>query len=146
MLPRGFEKLDVFAAEVKSEVDKSHDGSEPEGEEEKADYPLTGSFLVSGGYDGVVKVWSADDWQQVKSMTSDAAGKVMSVDVSAGESARALCPFLRRLRADPASCTLQMLALSLAPSIVGRSSCGLRPMSIWSREGGRRRTKSAGGQ
>lgn len=43
---------------------------------------MSGSFLVSGGYDGMMKVWSADDWQLVKSLTSDASGKVMSVDVS----------------------------------------------------------------
>lgn len=65
------------------------DGAEGE---EKPDYPISGSFLVSGGYDGMVKVWSADDWQQVKSMTSDQSGKVMSVDVSAGELQFSLSP------------------------------------------------------
>lgn len=68
-------------------MDKSHDADASmavEGEE-KPDYPISGSFLVSGGYDGMVKVWSADDWQQVKRMTSDQSGKIMSVDVSSGE-------------------------------------------------------------
>ncbi|ORY92472.1 WD40-repeat-containing domain protein [Leucosporidium creatinivorum] len=81
-LPRGFASLDVFA-ESKGEADKSHDADMVVDGEEKPDYPISGSFLVSGGYDGMVKIWSADDWQQVKSMTSDQSGKVMSVDVSA---------------------------------------------------------------
>ena len=50
------------------------------------DVPLSGSFLVTSGYDGYVRIWSADDWQLIKSMTSDAGGKVMSVDVSSGTS------------------------------------------------------------
>lgn len=76
-VPRGFAKLPVFADDVRDPIEK--DG-------EKVDMPLTGSFLVTSGYDGLIKVWSADDWQLIKSMTSDAAGKVMSVDVSPGES------------------------------------------------------------
>ncbi|CAE6484351.1 unnamed protein product [Rhizoctonia solani] len=43
--------------------------------------PVPGLFLVSSGYDGMVKVWSADDWQLVKAMSAD-AGKVMSADIS----------------------------------------------------------------
>ncbi|KAF8738935.1 pre-mRNA processing factor 4 (PRP4) like, partial [Rhizoctonia solani] len=43
--------------------------------------PIPGLFLVSSGYDGMVKVWSADDWQLVKAMSAD-AGKVMSADIS----------------------------------------------------------------
>ncbi|KAK4702268.1 U4/U6 small nuclear ribonucleoprotein PRP4, partial [Phenoliferia sp. Uapishka_3] len=72
-VPFGLSKLPAFADDVRDPIEK--DG-------EKADVPLSGSFLVTGGYDGMVKVWSADDWQLVKSMTSDAAGKVMSIDVS----------------------------------------------------------------
>ena len=52
---------------------------------EGVDVPLSGSFLVTSGYDGFVRIWSADDWQLLKSMTSDAGGKVMSVDVSSGQ-------------------------------------------------------------
>lgn len=59
---------------------------EIDGEETPVDVPTSGSFLVSSGYDGYVKIWSADDWQLIKSMTSDAGGKVMSVDVSSGAS------------------------------------------------------------
>ena len=40
-----------------------------------------GLFLASAGYDGLVKLWSADDWQLLRTLTAD-AGKVMSVDVS----------------------------------------------------------------
>lgn len=43
--------------------------------------PVSGLFLVSSGYDGMVKLWSADDWQLVKAMSAD-AGKVMSADIS----------------------------------------------------------------
>lgn len=42
----------------------------------------SGLYFVSSGYDGLVKVWSADDWHLVKALSTD-AGKVMSVDISA---------------------------------------------------------------
>ncbi|KAH9479380.1 U4/U6 small nuclear ribonucleoprotein Prp4 [Psilocybe cubensis] len=41
----------------------------------------SGLFFASSGYDGFVKLWSADDWQLLKRLTTD-AGKVMSVDIS----------------------------------------------------------------
>lgn len=40
-----------------------------------------GMYLVSSGYDGMVKIWSADDWQLAKTLSTD-AGKVMSVDIA----------------------------------------------------------------
>lgn len=40
-----------------------------------------GLYFATAGYDGLVRVWSADDWQLVRSVATD-AGKVMSVDVS----------------------------------------------------------------
>jgi U4/U6 small nuclear ribonucleoprotein PRP4 len=40
-----------------------------------------GLYLASAGYDGLVKLWSADDWQLLKTLSTD-AGKVMSVDLS----------------------------------------------------------------
>lgn len=43
----------------------------------------SGLFMVTSGYDGLVKIWSADDWQLVRSLTAD-DGKVMSVDVAGG--------------------------------------------------------------
>lgn len=42
----------------------------------------SGLYFVSSGYDGLVKVWSADDWHLIRALSTD-AGKVMSVDVSA---------------------------------------------------------------
>lgn len=41
----------------------------------------SGLYFVSAGYDGLVKLWSADDWHLIKAMSTD-AGKVMSVDIS----------------------------------------------------------------
>lgn len=40
-----------------------------------------GLYLASSGYDGLVKLWSADDWQLLRTLSTD-AGKVMSVDLS----------------------------------------------------------------
>lgn len=40
-----------------------------------------GLFFASAGYDGSVKLWSADDWQLLKQLTID-AGKVMSIDIT----------------------------------------------------------------
>ena len=40
-----------------------------------------GLFFASAGYDGSVKIWSADDWQLLKQLTID-ADKVMSVDIT----------------------------------------------------------------
>jgi U4/U6 small nuclear ribonucleoprotein PRP4 len=42
----------------------------------------SGLYLASSGYDGLVKLWSADDWQLLRTLSTD-AGKVMSVDLSA---------------------------------------------------------------
>lgn len=49
--------------------------------------PLSGMYLATSGYDGYVRMWSADDWQLVKSLNSEAGGRVMSVDLSQGQSA-----------------------------------------------------------
>ncbi|KAK4056041.1 hypothetical protein OIO90_003036 [Microbotryomycetes sp. JL221] len=84
-VPRGFAKLDVFSSSTApngvDQVDQSHDMSD-EVINSKPDYPTAGSFLISGAYDSTVKVFSADDWQLIKTMTSEAAGKIMSVDIS----------------------------------------------------------------
>lgn len=42
----------------------------------------SGLYFATAGYDGLVKLWSADDWQLVQSLRGD-SGKVMSVDISA---------------------------------------------------------------
>lgn len=41
----------------------------------------SGLFFASSGYDGLVKLWSADDWLLLRTLSTD-AGKVMSVDIS----------------------------------------------------------------
>lgn len=41
----------------------------------------SGLYFASAGYDGFVKIWSADDWQLLRTLSTD-AGKVMSVDIS----------------------------------------------------------------
>ncbi|GBE86448.1 Uncharacterized WD repeat-containing protein [Sparassis crispa] len=41
----------------------------------------SGLYLASAGYDGFVKLWSADDWQLLRTLPTD-GGKVMSVDLS----------------------------------------------------------------
>lgn len=41
----------------------------------------SGLYLASAGYDGFVKIWSADDWQLLRTLTTDSS-KVMSVDFS----------------------------------------------------------------
>lgn len=41
----------------------------------------SGLYFATAGYDGFVKLWSADDWQLLRTLTTD-AGKVMSVDLS----------------------------------------------------------------
>ncbi|MBW0487693.1 hypothetical protein O181_027408 [Austropuccinia psidii MF-1] len=58
---------------------KAEDDAVPNTEVE---VPLSGMYLASCGYDGYVKLWSADDWQLIKAMSSEAGGKVMSVDIS----------------------------------------------------------------
>jgi len=52
---------------------------------------LNGLYMATSGYDGLVKMWSADDWQLQHAISvggSDAAAreKVMSVDLSRGAS------------------------------------------------------------
>lgn len=42
----------------------------------------SGLYFASAGYDGFVKLWSADDWQLLRTLTTD-SGKVMSVDLTA---------------------------------------------------------------
>jgi U4/U6 small nuclear ribonucleoprotein PRP4 len=60
--------------------ERSHDVDNSAAEEEEWKY-RSGLYLVSAGYDGFVKLWSADDWQLLRTLSTD-AGKVMSVDLS----------------------------------------------------------------
>lgn len=61
-------------------LDKPEAGSPTFTPEEEWSY-RSGLFFASGGYDGYVKLWSADDWQLLRTLTTD-SGKVMSVDIS----------------------------------------------------------------
>ncbi|KAJ6518800.1 U4/U6 snRNP-specific spliceosomal protein [Mycena sanguinolenta] len=60
-------------------MDESQD-QDPNSDLEEWKY-RSGLFFASAGYDGLVKLWSADDWQLLRTLSTD-AGKVMSVDVS----------------------------------------------------------------
>ncbi|PWZ03573.1 WD40 repeat-like protein [Testicularia cyperi] len=40
-----------------------------------------GLYLATAGYDGMVRIWSADDWQLLRTLNGD-GGRVMSVDIS----------------------------------------------------------------
>jgi len=60
-----------------TDADKSHDA-----EDELQEWKYrSGLYLASSGYDGYVKLWSADDWQLLRTLTTD-SGKVMSVDLT----------------------------------------------------------------
>lgn len=63
---------------VEVDQDRSHDVADTNLEEWKY---RSGLYLASSGYDGFVKLWSADDWQLLRTLSTD-AGKVMSVDLS----------------------------------------------------------------
>lgn len=63
-------------------MDESGDkpGSQHALNEEEWNY-RSGLYLASAGYDGFVKLWSADDWQLLRTLPTD-GGKVMSCDLS----------------------------------------------------------------
>ncbi|GAA5907670.1 uncharacterized protein JCM6883_001853 [Sporobolomyces salmoneus] len=86
-IPKAFEDMEIFKDVSQDQVKKEEEEEDVKmnglnGGGPKPDFPVSGSFLVSSGYDGYVKVWSADDWQQVRSLSNDSSGKVMSCDVS----------------------------------------------------------------
>ncbi|KZT09945.1 U4/U6 snRNP-specific spliceosomal protein [Laetiporus sulphureus 93-53] len=56
------------------------DDKEKDQEAEERRY-RPGLYMASAGYDGLVKLWSADDWQLLRTLPTD-GGKVMSVDLS----------------------------------------------------------------
>lgn len=64
-----------------SEKPKDQDSDSAKGYTEEEWRYRSGLFFTSAGYDGLVKIWSADDWQLLRTLTTD-AGKVMSVDIS----------------------------------------------------------------
>jgi len=69
---------DVTMNGAEENMDSSHDITDADLEEWKY---RSGLYLASSGYDGLVKMWSADDWQLLRTLSTD-AGKVMSVDLS----------------------------------------------------------------
>lgn len=74
-----FKPAPPISADAMNE-DQSHDQDAPGSDLEEWKY-RSGLFFASSGYDGLVKLWSADDWQLLRTLSTD-AGKVMSVDVS----------------------------------------------------------------
>lgn len=66
-------------AAMDEDVDTSNDTQEEETLDEWR--YKSGLYFASSGYDGFVKLWSADDWQLLRTLTTD-SGKVMSVDLS----------------------------------------------------------------
>lgn len=60
-----------------ADADKNRDGDDAQ---EEWGY-RSGLYFASAGYDGFVKLWSADDWQLLRTLTTD-SGKVMSVDLT----------------------------------------------------------------
>ncbi|EGN96776.1 hypothetical protein SERLA73DRAFT_93367 [Serpula lacrymans var. lacrymans S7.3] len=69
---------DITMNGTEENPDESHDVETNISEEWKY---RSGSYFASSGYDGFVKLWSADDWQLLRTLATD-AGKVMSVDLS----------------------------------------------------------------
>jgi U4/U6 small nuclear ribonucleoprotein PRP4 len=74
--------LDQPTPSTNGDVDMDASDDKPE-QDTKPDEPISrnGLYLVTSGFDSTVRIWSADDWQLVKSLATN-AGKVMSVDVS----------------------------------------------------------------
>ncbi|KAH8093288.1 WD40-repeat-containing domain protein [Cristinia sonorae] len=80
-----------YAALTAKDTDVDMDGSADKDEKptspsalEKAEQEYkyrSGLYFASAGYDGLVKLWSADDWQLLRTLPTD-GGKVMSVDLS----------------------------------------------------------------
>lgn len=64
-----------------ADPDRSHDADKDLALDVEEWKYRSGLYLASSGYDGLVKLWSADDWQLLRTLSTD-AGKVMSVDLS----------------------------------------------------------------
>lgn len=61
-----------------AEADGDKNGDDDDGQEPGY---RSGLYFASAGYDGFVKLWSTDDWQLLRTLTTD-SGKVMSVDLT----------------------------------------------------------------
>lgn len=73
-------KTEKANADGDGNEDTSNDKTTERDLEEEWKY-RSGLYFASAGYDGFVKIWSADDWQLLRTLSTD-AGKVMSVDLS----------------------------------------------------------------
>ena len=78
------------SADVDMDADSNAQKDKPSADHYDSDAHITleeewkyrsGLYLASAGYDGLVKLWSADDWQLLRTLPTD-GGKVMSVDLS----------------------------------------------------------------
>ncbi|CDS82033.1 related to PRP4-U4/U6 small nuclear ribonucleoprotein [Sporisorium scitamineum] len=49
--------------------------------QEENEISRNGLYLATSGYDGMVRIWSANDWQLLRTLSGD-GGRVMSVDIS----------------------------------------------------------------
>ena len=78
------ESLSSHAKSASADIDMDQHGDKPltngAMNEEEWKY-RSGLYLASSGYDGMVKLWSADDWQLLRTLPTD-GGKVMSCDLS----------------------------------------------------------------
>lgn len=67
---------------IEEDADKSNDNAKTETDNAMEEWKYrSGLYFASAGYDGFVKLWSADDWQLLRTLTTD-SGKVMSVDLT----------------------------------------------------------------
>lgn len=72
----------VGVANEEAGVDKSGDDDNDDNGDGAEEWGYrSGLYFASAGYDGFVKLWSADDWQLLRTLTTD-SGKVMSVDLT----------------------------------------------------------------
>lgn len=72
--------VNMDGSEDRPSADRTQAQNGAEWTEEEWKY-RSGLYLASAGYDGFVKLWSADDWQLLRTLPTD-GGKVMSVDLS----------------------------------------------------------------
>lgn len=79
-------------------ADESGDSTPSKPGEDTGEWRLrAGMYLASAGYDGLVKLWSADDWTLLKTFPTD-SGKVMSVDLSSDAQLLASGTYMRNFQ------------------------------------------------
>ena len=79
-------------------ADESEDSTPVKPDADAKEWRLrSGMYLASAGYDGFVKLWSADDWCLLKTFPTD-SGKVMSVDLSSDAQLLASGTYMRNFQ------------------------------------------------